>query len=97
MYKLIDVVKSTRPGKKWMAVFEDTDSGRQKRTHFGATGYEDYTQHKDPERAEHYRTRHQKDLKTGDPTRAGFLSYYLLWSSPSFNNNLRAYKKKFNM
>jgi hypothetical protein len=97
MYKLIDVVKSSRPGKKWTAVFEDKESGRQKRTHFGAAGMDDYTITKDAEQAERYRTRHRKDLNTNDPTRAGFLSYYLLWSSPSFNKNLREYKKKFNM
>lgn len=97
MYKLIDIVRSTRAGKKWTAIFEDKETGRQRRTHFGATGYEDYTQHKDDERAEHYRERHRKDLKTGDPTRAGFLSYYVLWASPNLNANIRAYKKRFNL
>jgi hypothetical protein len=97
MYKLVKIVKSTRPGKKYMALFEDQDTSRTKRTHFGAAGMEDYTMHHDEERAERYRTRHKKDLRTEDPTRAGFLSYYLLWESPDFQKNIRNYKRKFNL
>lgn len=96
MTKLIKVVKSDRPGKKWKAVF-DVD-GRSKTTHFGAAGMEDYTQHHDKERRERYRSRHKKDLTTGDPTRAGFLSYYLLWGdSTSLDQNLSAYKSRFGL
>ena len=97
MYKLIDIKKSNRAGKKWVAIFEDTESGRQKHTHFGATGYQDYTQHKDPERAAAYRKRHQKDLETKDPTRAGYLAYEILWSSPNMSRNISEYKKKYNL
>lgn len=97
MYKLVKIVKSTKPEKKYMALFEDEETGRTKRTHFGARGMEDYTMHKDAERAERYRTRHKKDLRTGDPTRAGFLSYYLLWASPDFHKNVRNFKRDFNL
>ena len=95
--KLLEVVKSTRPGKKWKAVFQ-TDTGRTKTTHFGAAGMEDFTQHHDKERRQRYRDRHQKDLETKDPTRAGFLSYYILWGdSTSFDRNLSAFKRKFSL
>lgn len=97
MTKLVKVVKSDSPGKKWKAVFE-LDNGRSKTTHFGASGMEDYTQHHDAARRERYRSRHKKDLETGDPTRAGFLSYYVLWGdSTSFDQNLASYKRRFNM
>jgi hypothetical protein len=95
--KLIEVVKSNRQGKKWKAVFQQ-DNGRTKTTHFGASGMEDYTQHHDKERRERYRKRHEKDLKTDDPTRAGFLSYYILWGdSTSFEKNLFQYKRRFQL
>lgn len=97
MYKLTDIKKSTKAGKKWTAYFEDTETGRRKTTHFGASGMQDYTQHKDPERAERYRQRHKKDLRTQDPTRAGYLSYFVLWSSPDLARNIRSYKKRFNL
>ena len=96
MTKLVKIVKSDRAGKKWKAVF-DVD-GRSKTTHFGASGMEDYTQHHDKERRERYRLRHKKDLETGDPTRAGFLSYYILWGdSTSFDENVRQFKSKFHL
>lgn len=96
-YKLNRVTKSTQPGKKYTAHFIDSENGRTKKTHFGASGMDDFTITKDPEQAKRYRTRHAKDLKTNDPTRAGFLSYYLLWSSPDFERNIREYKNRFNM
>ena len=80
-----------------MAKFE-TDAGRSKTVHFGAAGMDDYTKTKDKEQRERYRTRHKKDLETGDPSKAGFLSYYLLWGdSTSLQTNLAAYKKRFNL
>jgi hypothetical protein len=45
-----------------------------------------------------YRIRHEKDLDTLDPTRAGFLSYYILWGdSQNVNENIKADKKRFNL
>ena len=80
-----------------MATFE-TDSGRTKTTHFGARGMDDYTLTHNKEQRERYRERHQKDLRTGDPTRAGFLSYWILWgNSTSVAKNLEAYKRKYNL
>ena len=99
--KLIKVVKSDKPLKKWTAFFKK-DNGKEKKVHFGFYNVKDlkndYTLHKDKERRERYRKRHEKDLKTNDPTRAGYLSYYLLWGdSTSLNKNIQDYKKKFNL
>lgn len=95
--KLLRLIKSPSPKKKWRAVFL-TDSGREKNTDFGAAGMDDYTITKDKEQRERYRERHQKDLKTGDPTRAGFLSYYILWGDyTSVRSNLEAFKRRFNL
>ena len=94
--KLLKVVKSTKAGKKLMAVFDN--DGRSKTTHFGSAGMDDYLHTKDKEQRERYRTRHKKDLETGDPTRAGFLSYYLLWGeSTSLDTNVSAYRKRFHL
>ena len=95
--KLLSVTQSSKPGKKLMAVFEQ-DNGRKKTTHFGATGMDDYTKTHDKAQRDRYRTRHKKDLETGDPTRAGFLSYYLLWGdSTSLPTNINNYKKMFSL
>ena len=95
--KLLSVKPSTKADKKFMATFE-TDSGRTKTTHFGSKGMDDYTKTHDKEQRERYRTRHKKDLETGDPSRAGLLSYYILWGdSTSLQTNINSYKKKFNL
>jgi len=95
--KLVSITPSDKPDKKWKAVFQ-TDTGRNKTVHFGASGMDDYTITHDKEQREKYRTRHNKDLQTGDPTRAGFLSYYILWGdSTSRQTNITAYKKRFNL
>ena len=101
MVKLIKVVKSDKPNKKYTAIFK-LDNGREKKTNFGFKNPKDpnndYTLHKDKERRARYRTRHKKDLETKDPTRAGFLSYYLLWGdSTSLKENIKNYKKRFNL
>ncbi len=97
MVKLYRVVPSDKPEKKWKAIFE-SDQGREKVTHFGARGMLDYTQHRDMKRRTAYRQRHLKDLKTEDPTRAGFLSRYLLWGdSTNLSSNIDAYRKRFGL
>jgi len=91
------VKRSTKPEKKYMAIFT-RDNGRTKRTHFGQRGAPDYLITKDKERRKRYRDRHRKDLKTKDPTKAGFLSYYLTWGdSTSLKKNISDYKKRFNL
>ena len=94
--KLISIGESTKSDKKLMAIFEN--NGRRKTVHFGAKGMDDYTITKSKEQRDRYRTRHAKDLTTGDPSRAGFLSYYILWGdSTSRAKNISDYKKKFNL
>jgi len=96
MVKMI-IKKSDKPGKKLMAIFTK-DNGRTKKTYFGAAGMDDYTIKKDKEQRKRYRTRHKKDLSTGDYTRAGYLSYYILWgNSTSRKDNIAAYKRRFNL
>ena len=82
---------------KYKATF-DVD-GRKKTTKFGAIGYSDYTQPPhDKEMRERYRVRHQKDLRTNDPTRAGYLSMFLLWGdSKSIRKNINDYQKRFDL
>jgi hypothetical protein len=95
--KLLHITASTRPDKKMMAKFK-TDAGRVRTVHFGARGMDDYTKTHDKEQRERYRARHKKDLETGDPSRAGFLAYWILWGdSVSVQDNIRAYKSRYNL
>jgi hypothetical protein len=96
MVKLVKVVPSTNFTKKYDAHFND--NGREFKTSFGDSTAEDFTQHGDFTRRASYRSRHKKDLETGDPTRAGYLSYYILWGDDkSIRKNIASYKRRFNM
>ena len=101
--KLISVKPSTRKSKKWSAEFcvckgeSCCKKEERKIVHFGADGMDDYTITKDKEQRDRYRARHKKDLETNDPTRAGYLSYYLLWNKETLSESIKDYKKKFNL
>jgi len=93
-------IKSLKSGqKKYIAKFEIiTKDGikKKKTTKFGAKGMSDYTIHNDIERRNRYIKRHTKDLRTKDPTRAGFLSMYILWNKKSYKSSLLDYKRRLN-
>ena len=94
--KLVRIVHSSHPEKKFTAIFQNGE--RTKKVNFGARGMDDYTITHDKEQRDRYRQRHEKDLTTGDPTRAGFLSYYILWgNSTSLHTNISAYKRRFHL
>lgn len=87
------LVKSTDGIHKWVAEFDDGT-----KTRFGAAGMDDYTLTGDKDARLRYQIRHKKDLRTRDPKRAGYLSYYLLWGdSTSLAQNLAAYKRRFGL
>ena len=95
--KLLSVNKASDGKHKYAATFQ-TDTGRTKTTKFGASGMDDYTLTHDKEQRERYRTRHKKDLTTNDPTKAGYLSYYILWGdSTSIQTNISHFKRMFNL
>jgi hypothetical protein len=80
---------------KWIGVFEGEDTSR--RIPFGAKGYEDYTQHKNPLRRENYLTRHRAREDWKDPMTAGALSRWILWEHPSIDQSVREFKRKFSL
>jgi hypothetical protein len=97
--KLLSIKKLKSGQKKYIAEFEITTKDgkkRKKSTKFGAKGMSDYTIHKDTERRNRYIKRHTKDLRTNDPTRAGFLSMYILWNKKSYKSSLADYKRRLN-
>ena len=67
IYTNIIITKSTRKDKKLMAIIDN-----KKIIHFGATGYEDFTTHKDEKRKQNYITRHKKNENWTDPHTPGF-------------------------
>ena len=94
----VTITDSTNPKKKLMAIFTNDDGKKIKTTHFGQDGADDYTITNDKEQRTRYRIRHKKDLDTNDYKKAGYLSYHILWgSSTSLQENIKKYKKRFNL
>lgn len=91
----VEIKKSAKSDKKLMAIFSDENGKKLRTVHFGAKGMSDFTIHKDKKRRERYISRHKRDLRTGDPTRAGFLSMYVLWGDePNLKKSINNYKKR---
>ena len=65
--------KSSKKDKKYMVKNPDG-----KIVHFGASGYADYTAHKDKERRKRFRTRNHKWASSPKWSHV-WLNYYLLW------------------
>ena len=98
MVKLV-VSKSDRKEKRFKAVFTYED-GKTRTTHFGLKNPKGgtYIDHQDKDIRRRYRARHRQDLKTKDYTRAGFLSYYILWGNKTnLKDAVESYKKRFNL
>ena len=87
----VEVKRSGRQGKKWQALLP---SG--KAVHFGATGYQDFTQHGDAKRRESYLARHKtgQDWTKSGVNTAGFWARHLLWEKPSIRGAARALSSK---
>ena len=100
--KLEKVISSDAKGKKWTAIFclckgkTCCDDSDKKKVHFGAEGYSDYTLGATDEQRKSYRARHASG-KTAEASSADALSYYILWSGRSRLQNIKEYKKKFNV
>lgn len=96
--------KSPRQGKKYLMRFPDGTS-----THFGATTYRDFTLINDAKSKHYikskadrekvrqqYQGRHKNDL-LNDPTSAGALSWYILWTAPTLAGAIKNYEKRFDV
>jgi len=94
LYKLF---RSSSANKKWVVYVRTPHTGRIKQVSFGAKGYQDYTQHHDPERRRRYQIRHAKD-RIHDPTSPGFWSYWVLWGpSTNIQTNVQIVKRHFRL
>jgi hypothetical protein len=93
----VNITKSTRAGKKLMATFYDEAKKKVKTTHFGASGYEDYTTHGDLQRKMNYIARHKAREDFNDYMTAGSLSYWILWNKPTLTASIEDYLNRFKL
>ena len=93
----VSIGKSTRAGKKMMAIFYDEAKKKIKTTHFGASGYEDYTTHGEIQRKMNYIARHKDKEDWVDYMSSGSLSRWILWNKPSLSESINDYINKFKL
>jgi len=93
----VQLKKSNIDGKKYTAIFYDEERKKIKTTHFGATGYDDYTSHGDEERKKSYLERHRRNENWADYKSAGSLSKHILWNKPTLTASYNDYLRKFKL
>ena len=82
---------SSNPKKKYDAYVEG------KKVSFGATGYSDFTQHKDEDRKKNYIARHRPNQNWNDLTTAGAWSRWLTWEKKTIPEAIKNMERKFNI
>ena len=65
--------------------------------HFGATGYQDFTQHGDEDRKASYLARHKtrEDWTLAGAKTAGFYARWILWNKPSLAESIADINRRF--
>ena len=102
--ELIKIEKSDKKGKRLKAIFQDKD-GKIKNVDFGAKGGSTYIDHKDGDKRKAYIMRHSKNPleapylgKVKYATKPANLAMDILWGkSSNIKENIKEYKKKFNL
>ena len=92
----VRIHRSTRAGKKFMAVFT-RKNGRTRTVHFGAAGASDFTQHRDPARKQRYLARHAPREDWTKPMTAGALARWVLWNRETLRESVADYLQRFGL
>ena len=95
MHYVVKLEKLHNKPKKYKAIV--TNGTKKKTIQFGASGYEDYTIHKDKDRLHKYIARHESSESWSDPFTAGFWSRWLLWNKPTIKSSMEDIKDKFDI
>ncbi len=80
-----------------MTVFYDEVRKKVKTTHFGVSGYEDYTGHPDLQRKMNYLERHEKKKNWNDYMSVGSSSRWILWNKVSLNESIKDCMYRFKL
>ena len=86
----IVIQPSNKKDKKYDAVIDN-----KKTVSFGATGYSDFTKHKNEDRKKKFIARHKPNQYWKDHTTAGFWAKNILWNKPTVEASIRDTNKKF--
>jgi hypothetical protein len=80
-----------------MAIFYDEAKKKIKTTHFGASGYEDFTTHGEIQRKMNYIARHKDKEDWKDYMSSGSLARFILWNKPTLSASIEDYMSRFRL
>jgi len=94
MLKLTKVIINNTnkyPSKRFIGIFNDDT-----RTYFGLKNpkYGTYIDHTDKLKRDSYNKRHEIDLKTKNPKKAGYLSMFILWNKKTLPASIKDYNTR---
>lgn len=96
----VDIKKSTRDDKRYMAIFTDSN-GNKSTTHFGyADGNKTgstFIDHNNEDKKKAYIARHRVNENWADYKSPGALSKHILWNKPTLTASINDYKSKFKL
>jgi len=93
----VEIKKSTRKGKKFMAIFFDTNGKRIKTTHFGLAGSKTFLDTNDEEKKQAYIKRHSVRENFNSYMTAGSLARWINWNKKTLGASIADYKRRFNL
>ena len=95
----VEISKSNRNDKRFVAVFRSDDGKKIKTTHFGLKNPKrgTFIDHQNDKLKENYLKRHKENENWKDPMSAGALSRWILWNKPSLKSAIDDFKKKFKL
>lgn len=95
--EFVKILPATQKGKKYQAIFFDSNKKKVETVAFGASGMSDFTKHKDPKRKDRYISRHEKNENWTIPNNPGSLSRWILWNKPTITASYNDYLKRFKL
>ena len=96
----VDIKKSTRDDKRYMAIFSD-DSGNKSTTHFGYANYNKtgstFIDHKNEKTKSAWIARHTVRGNFNNFKSDSSLAKHILWNKTSLTASIQDYKNRFNL
>ena len=92
----VQIKKSDKKDKKYMAIFINDNDNKKKTIHFGLKNSTTYLDTGDKKLRDAYRKRHRDVYNKSSPMSASRLSYDITWGdSTSLSKNIADYKKNY--
>lgn len=96
---LLAIMKSSKKGKRFSAVFINRKGLIHKIIHFGSAKGKTYLDHNNDKKKKAWIARHKKNIDKfiDDPLAPITLAHSIAWNKKDFNDSVKSYRKKYNL